>query len=762
MCLGRLGLAAAAAAAVASALLAPSAALAGAPASKVVRYHGYRLVVPQTWPVYHLQTSPGTCVRFNRHAVYLGTPSKNQSCPAHVAGRTEAILVSPLSVTAGASGGGLLPAPTTAGALPPQGSSAQLIKPAAGVTVTATWQNREGVIRRALGVGSLPSAAAAARSAAHATPRSGRALSRATRATAKAAGAGAVYTGLGVDICSTPNSSKMAAWGASPYRAVGVYIGGTNMACSQPNLTSSWVGQQSAAGWHLIPIYVGLQAPSNDCGCSGIASGSATSEGRAAASDAIAHAQAIGLGPGNPIYFDMEGYNRTTSNTNAVMNFLAAWTSGLHAGGYISGVYSSADSGIGDLANRIGTGYPEPDDIWIARWNGLHNTSDPNLSASDWADHQRLHQYRGDHNETYGGVTMDVDSDYLDGATAASGAGSGPLTTIAAAPSVSVSPQANGNVKVRPSWPGVSVSTWQVLAGATPTSLVPVTNPAPLRGRRTILMRSSFNYFAVAGFGPTGQRLGASAPVATPRHVAIFGKSAFVPRVGQVGLPVGCFSAAPCRLTTALYLGTTRLVRTGPETIGVGGGLVYFKLYPAARAILAHRHPARLPVTVVVRDVSGMRATSTIQLTPFFTSGPGSAHGNGQAGPLRLIGATEFVSNGRVGGLLAGCFAAAPCQASFTMTAAGQTIARTGPQMLGVNELGYLFFTLTNVGHQMLLSKHSNRLPVRVKIALAGSGAAPGSTSSTGSSGATGVGVAPAPSASASTVSASVSLVSFR
>ncbi|WP_163567614.1 glycoside hydrolase domain-containing protein [Fodinicola feengrottensis] len=40
-----------------------------------------------------------------------------------------------------------------------------------------------------------------------------------------------------------------------------LYIGGTNRGCAQANLTSSWVSQQDAAGWHLFPIYVGLQAP---------------------------------------------------------------------------------------------------------------------------------------------------------------------------------------------------------------------------------------------------------------------------------------------------------------------------------------------------------------------------------------------------------------------------------------------------------------------------------------------------------------------
>jgi hypothetical protein len=129
--------------------------------SKVVRYHGYRLVVPSSWPVYNLHSHPTACVRFDRHAVYLGRPSASQSCPAHSAGRTEAILVSPLASGA-ARGGQLLPAPTTAGALPAQGSAAQLTRPAQGVAITATWNRHQSVIRRAVGVHSLPGASAAA------------------------------------------------------------------------------------------------------------------------------------------------------------------------------------------------------------------------------------------------------------------------------------------------------------------------------------------------------------------------------------------------------------------------------------------------------------------------------------------------------------------------------------------------------------------------------------------------------------------------
>jgi hypothetical protein len=209
----------------------------------------------------------------------------------------------------------------------------------------------------------------------------------------------------------------MEAWSESPYRAVGVYIGGTNMACAQPNLTASWVNAESAAGWHLIPTYVGLQAPSNGCGCAAINPGRASAEGAAAAGDAVKRALAIGIGPGNPIYFDMENYSRGGSNTSAVLTFLSAWTVGLHAAGYQSGVYSNAFGGLGDLVAARGSGFTEPDDIWIADWNGQRTVASPYVPSDEWSDH-RIHQYDGGHNETHGGVTINIDGNFLDGATA--------------------------------------------------------------------------------------------------------------------------------------------------------------------------------------------------------------------------------------------------------------------------------------------------------------------------------------------------------
>ncbi|HYP55156.1 MAG TPA: DUF1906 domain-containing protein, partial [Solirubrobacterales bacterium] len=226
------------------------------------------------------------------------------------------------------------------------------------------------------------------------------------------------YTGLGFDACAAPSRQAMRAWDESPYRAIGVYIGGLNRACSQPNLTSGWVTEQVALGWHLIPTYVGLQAPTSACSsCATLSPGSATLQGAAAADDAIERAREIGIGPGSPIYNDMEAYSRTSSATNATLTFLSAWTQRLHAFGYESGVYSSGASGIADLVSRLGTGYVQPDHIWIANWDGRRTADDPYVPDYAWSEHQRIRQYRGGHDERWGGVTINIDNNYVEGGT---------------------------------------------------------------------------------------------------------------------------------------------------------------------------------------------------------------------------------------------------------------------------------------------------------------------------------------------------------
>jgi Domain of unknown function (DUF1906) len=743
--------------ALAFAGLMPATAL-GASATRVVRYHGYRLLLPAGWPVYRLQTDTTACVRFNRHAVYLGEPSVDQRCPATAAGRTEAILVSPLRSDAGR----FLPPTTVSGANRHGASEAQIVNAAHGLVVTATWNRDPAVIQRALGLRSLSAAVAASRGhrpaseVAFAQARS-RAFARA-RATpaATVSTPGEVYTGTGFDACSTPSAAQMSAWGASSYRAIGVYIGGTNMACSQPNLSATWVSQQAIAGWHLIPIYVGLQAPSNSCGCASISTSVAiaASQGTAAAQDAVIDAQAIGLGSGNPLDLDMESYNRTTTNSSSVLAFIASWTTQLHASGYTSGVYSSSDSGVEDLVAEYGTGYAEPDDIWIANWNKQQSTADPNAPSTDWPTHQRLHQYDGAHNETYGGVTINIDGDYVDAATAAAGtAGVDSAPTPAAAPSLSVTAGADGGVDLTPSWQyATGITSWQVIAGLSPASLTWVGPAANAGAPFPLVTRDAFPYYAVEALDATGQVLGTSAPVADPTHLAIFGSSVFVPRHGLGAVPVGCYSVSPCILTTTIYVGRRTLSSTGPEHLTTNDGLAYFQLTTKAKAMLLRATHQQMAVKVKISDAAGTSVTRALTLTSFSTSDPSPPRSVSQSAQVRFVGATDFVSHGWVGGILVSCSAGAPCQTTAKIVSAGKVIAQTKVTTVGAGELAYLFFSLTSVGHKLLAQAPGNQLGATVTLTNTST-----STSSSTGAGAVGGGGG----VSGTTATARIALVSF-
>jgi len=331
---------------------------AGGASARAVAFRGHQVEVPASWPVYRLAEHPGMCVRLDRRAVYLGTPSSNQSCPAGAIGRRRAILIDPRAAAAARASSSAVPGP---------------IDPRAGAAASAT-----------------------------------------------------VFTGLGFDACSAPSAKAMSAWAASPYRAIGVYIGGANRACSQPNLTPGWVDAETEAGWHLIPTYVGLQAPTSACSsCARLNASQATAQGIAAAVDAVADASSVAIGPGSPIYFDMEAYEPSTGATAATLAFLEAWTRKLHSLGYLSGVYSSTASGIADLGRKYGSGYVLPDDLWFANWNGSKTTTDAVIPAGAWTPHRRIHQYQGGHDERYGGVTINIDDDYVDGGTVASASSAG-------------------------------------------------------------------------------------------------------------------------------------------------------------------------------------------------------------------------------------------------------------------------------------------------------------------------------------------------
>jgi hypothetical protein len=710
--------------------------------ARTVSYRGYAVKVPAGWPVFRLTAGSRTCVRFDRHAVYLGTPSTTQRCPTDPLGRTEAILVSPQQPTSDASiassGASLLPTATATAASAGR-SAARIVDARDHVVITATWRRDPALIRGALSIRSLrasgaqftvrraPAAIAKRRPAAsHA-----RTADRTQAMTASVASVpGSVFTGLGFDACQTPSQTTMTDWLQSPFLAAGIYIGGANMACSQPNLTATWVSAQTVAGWHIVPIYVGLQAPANSCSCAPISTTQAAAQGSAAATDAVTSAQAIGIGPGNPIYDDMEAYNRTTANTAAVLTYLGAWTATLHADGYVSGVYSSDSSGILDLVAQYGTTFAEPDDLWVANWNGAQSTTDANVPATEWANHQRLHQYRGAHNDTYGGAQLNVDSDYVDGATAAAGTGSG-ITPVgpAATPSLNITPTPNGTLEMTPSWTGeTGISSWQLEGGNSPASLT--ATGARINAARTtpISVRNSYAYYQVLALDSTGQTLGTSATIPTPAHVAMFGESAYVPRQGEGGVPVACFESTSCQVTVKIHDGKRTVSNTGPESIAAGGGIAHFKLSGYWHKLIGSHKP--LPVTIKIASTVAGQTSQAMKLVPYTTTGPRPAQSGTPSSQIRLVGGMEFVSHGWSGGVLAACVSTTPCRASTTIAARGKVIARTNPQLLGAGMVGYLHFSLTRQGHVLLANTTSNQLSVRVQVSSQPGGVDDGASAS--------------------------------
>jgi hypothetical protein len=227
-----------------------------------------------------------------------------------------------------------------------------------------------------------------------------------------------VSTNKGFDQCSAASTSAMQTWvESSPYSDTNLYIGGVERGCSQPNLSAAYVTALEEQGWGIIPTWVGPQAP-----CNGFSSSisenvsTAADQGTAQAKSAVIAARSFRLGA-SIVYYDMEAYTSSACNAGAAVGaFINAWTVELHSAGFLAGVYGSPSNAESDwtvIANL-------PDAVWIALWNG--NPSVENLSPlsnSYWADNQRIHQYRGSHNETWGGVTFNIDNDNEDGPVAA-------------------------------------------------------------------------------------------------------------------------------------------------------------------------------------------------------------------------------------------------------------------------------------------------------------------------------------------------------
>jgi hypothetical protein len=252
-------------------------------------------------------------------------------------------------------------------------------------------------------------------------------------ATPELATGSVVSTSAGFDVACAPAASDMQNWWkSSPYKDIGIYLGGCDVHCVSPNgqntcatnwtatpskivntnLTPEWVTSVTNMGWGVIPLWVGPQAP---CIGSGFWYISSDPESTGAYQADLAIAQANWLGIKNGIiYYDMEYYPTDGGScSNSVISFLNSWTTELHAKGFLSGVYSQDNDFDHDIINTL----PLPDDIWVAEWDSNRTVWNlGTLSDTQWANDQRIHQWNTESGEEIWGGTIfnEIDQDTVD------------------------------------------------------------------------------------------------------------------------------------------------------------------------------------------------------------------------------------------------------------------------------------------------------------------------------------------------------------
>ncbi len=255
--------------------------------------------------------------------------------------------------------------------------------------------------------------------------------------------------GPGFDMCELAGEEDLRRWmDASPYRAVNLYIGGALRFCANTMVNADHLERLALQGWTFIPTWVGPQAPCTNYRSRFDANpATAFAQGRAEAEQALQVAQALGLaeagGAGTVLYYDLEAYDGEDSAcVEAARAFVAGWTQRIQQSNSYAGFYALA---CNPPLARYGDLTPTPDAVWFAAWT--RTAYDPSVTVSDlpasclppalWNQSQRIRQYTGSHDETWGGVTLEIDSNVLDGIVAdLAGVVEPPVTVIVETPQI--------------------------------------------------------------------------------------------------------------------------------------------------------------------------------------------------------------------------------------------------------------------------------------------------------------------------------------
>ncbi|MFF4105454.1 DUF1906 domain-containing protein [Streptomyces sp. NPDC001903] len=395
----------------AAALLVPVHPSTAADDGRIVEYRGMRVTVPGEWRVVDLERDPDACLRLDLPTLYLGHAGTQGECTGRaVRQRADTLHLEPLE---GAPERADIPTLKVdgAGGIPEAAGDSHEVRYAlrgAGVMATVSYGDTSEAVRDVL-------ARAGGRAG-----RGGSADPVSAVAGPKPVRVQQSLTGAGFDTCTAPTQGAMDGWrSASPFGAVGIYIGGRARACAQPRLTAGWVRRQAEAGWHLMPLWVGPQPWNNPATGLSTDPSRANQEGIEAAEGAVDAARSLGLAEGTVLYNDLENYTDRTTWDPPVVAYLTAWTVRLHELGYRAGAYVAASSGAKAL-NEHHDQAPEamPDVLWVAVWNGRASVADADtglpVGTHRWAGRRRAHQYRGDHDATYARVTLTIDRSWVD------------------------------------------------------------------------------------------------------------------------------------------------------------------------------------------------------------------------------------------------------------------------------------------------------------------------------------------------------------